>query len=101
MEEIQDGMEDFERRFREMLDTEEGGYVSKSDKKALLKDLQQLREDVESNLPYLLRSLQEQVEETVREAQADIDEYMDRAKEQVKGVAKKFGVEKQANKFLD
>lgn len=101
VEEILEDMDEFEEVFQEALDPTEGGYVGKSTRQKLLKKLRLLRQEVNANLPHLLCSLQEQIEETIQEAQADIDAYMNRSRNAIHGFAKKLGLEDEANRLLD
>lgn len=94
VDEVTDRLDALENEIRDVLDPEEGGYVNKGDRKQLLKKVEKIRTEIESNLPYLLQSLQEQIEKTVAEARSDIDAYTGRAKDFLKQFA-------EGSEFLD
>lgn len=77
-----------------------GGYMSNSDREALLKEICQTKQQLKSNVPFVLDMLEEAVEKTVDKAKADIESFAGRQADRLQGIADAVGADVGIKGFL-
>ena len=75
-------IEELAKDAKEIL-TRKGGPINAAEKKKILDDLMQLKQEVESNIPFAHECFQEAVEETVVQAKAEVDACMTAMRERL------------------